>query len=372
MSEYSRALRTLGFPEGVQPTQEELKRCMERDALKILQKPRMSTAYSVLVQYTSSRTPKKAAPPANNWLEQIPLQREQPETPPMKRHRTGSPEPSSPEKVQQHPLVWIFESLDEQLSTLGQTRWAGDMDWNQTSPQAGGDDVTGACYVGNAPLEKLRSCIETRIGEQLTLELLSRVLGLADGLLSAHWMWIAEAPDVLILQNKEVVARAPDRRARFGKELALSLARGKTFRYALSPAPVVELDVVCLDLVALFGAADKFLASCRLLRRPAMPLGEVRKAVHTRTGRVLSQQLLTQLVALSSGVLDFHWARPKFQAPAQLEVAQCGLVNNTQPPGREQLAERLATFQEAIAAAAASGSLPSKEMPSEPTGKVQL
>jgi len=316
--------------------------------------------------------PKKAALPANNWLEQIPLQREQPETPPVKRRRTGSPEPPSPEKMQPHPLARIFESLDEQLSTLGQTRWVGDMDWNQSSPQAGGDDVTGACYAGSAPLEKLRSGIETCMGEQLTLEALSQVLGLADGLLRAHWVWIAEAPDVLILQNKEVVARAPDRRARFGKELALSLARGKMFRYALSPTPAVELDVICLDLAALFGAADKFLASCRLLRRPAMPLGEVRQAVYTRTGRVLSQQLLMQLVALSSGLLDFRWAKPKFQAPAQLEVVQCGSASNTRPPGREQLAERLTTFQAAMALAAASGSLPSKEIPPEPTRKVQL
>merc|ERR1719195_455064 len=199
MSEYSRALRTLGFAEGMRPTQEELKRCMERDALKVLQKPQMSSAYSVLMQYTSTRKPNKAAPPASNWVERIPLQREQPETPPTKRARTGSPEPPSPEKVQQHPLARIFQSLDEQLSALGQKRWAGDMDWNQSSPQAGGADVTGAGYAGSRPLEKLRSCIETRIGEQLTLELLSQVLGLADGLLSAYWVWKAEAPDVLIV-----------------------------------------------------------------------------------------------------------------------------------------------------------------------------
>jgi len=367
MSEYSEALRVLGFPKGAQPTEEELKRCMERDALKFLQKPRMSAAYTVLMQYTSPRNPKNAPPPANNWIVPIPLQRE-PETPPIKQRRTGSPDPDTP----MHPAARIFKCLDEELSRLGQKRWVGDVDWNEGSRQVSANDVTGARYAGSAPLEKLRKSVEAGAGQQLTLELLKQVLAIANGLLSARWIWIAGVPDVLISQNKESLASASARHARFGEELALFLGRSNFPSYALPPTPIEELDVICLDLTALFGAADKFLAECRLLRRAAMPLAKVRQAVQNRTDRVLNHQLLMQLAALSDGLLDFHWARPKFQASPQLDVAQLGLANTSHLLDHKQLEERLATFQAAASRAAANGSLPCKEMPPEPIGKVQI
>jgi hypothetical protein len=372
MSEYSEALRVLGFPKGAQPTEKELKRCMERDALKVLQKPRMSAAYTVLMQYTSSRKSKQAAPPANNWMVPVPLLREQPETPPTKKRRTGSPDPESPEKVQTHPAARIFKCLDEELSRLGQKRWVGDIDWSEGSPQVSANDVIGARYPGSAPLEKLRNVAEAGAGQQLTMELLKQVLAMSSGLLSARWVWIEGVPDLLISQNKEILASASARSARFGEEIALFQTRGNFPSYALPPTPNEELNVVCLDLTALFGAADKFLAECRLLRRPAMPLAEVRQAVQNRTDRVLNQQLLMQLAALSDGLLDFRWARPKFQAPAQLDVAQLGLANASQLLDHRQLEERLATFRAAASSAVANGSLPCKEMPPEPIAKVQF
>jgi hypothetical protein len=271
-----------------------------------------------------------------------------------------------------HPTARIFKCLDEELSQLGQKRWVGDVDWNEGSPQGSANDVTGARYSGTAPLEKLREGVETGIGQQLTPELLKQVLAIGSGLLSARWVWIAGAPDVLISQNKEILASASARHARFAEELKLCLARGNFPSYALAPTPIEELDVICLDLAALFGAADKFLEECRLLRRPAMPLAEVREAVQNRTDRVLSQQLLMHLAALSDSLLDFRWARPKFQAPAQLCVAQLGLANTSQPLDHKQFEERLATFRAAASSAVANGSLPCKDMPPEPTGKVQF
>jgi len=374
MSEYSEALRVLGFPAGAQPTEEELKRCMERDALKVLQKPRMSAAYTVLMYYTSPRKPKRAPPPENNWMVPVPLQRE-PETPPTKRRRTDSPDPETPEKVHTHPVARLFQCLDEQLSRLGQKRWAGDVDWTEGSPQVSANDVTGARYSGSAPLEKLRKSVEAGAGQQFTLELLKQVLAIANGLLSARWIWIEGKPDVLISQNKEILAGASARRGRFGEELVLFLGCTNFPSYALPPRPTQELHVICMDLTALFAAADKFLAECRLLRRPAMPLAEVRQAAQNRTGRVLSHQLLMNLAALSEGLLDFRWARPKFQAPAQLDVAQQGLVSSSQLLDHRQLEERLAAFLIAFRAAASSaaangGSLPCKEMPPEPTDNV--
>lgn len=349
MSKYIEALRLLGFPADAQPEEEELQRRMDRDALKILSKPKLSAAYTVLMR----SAPKKL---------------KEPETPRLKRRR--SPEPVNPYKLQQHPIARVFKCFEEELSRLGEKRWAGDVEW-AGNVEASSEDVTGALYAGSAPLEELQTNVEAGVGQRLTMDLLSKVLAVAGNLLSAGWIWIEEGPQMLISQNKAILASASARRARFGERLALCLARGGSFpSYALPPKPANELEITCLDLAALFGAGDKFLAECRSLRRPAMPLAEVRQAIQTRTRKVVTEQLLMQLAALSKGLLAFRWARPKLQEPAQLEVTQHGLPSTSQPLGRDHLAARLAVFKAAMASAAASGSLPCKEMPPQPTGKI--
>eukprot|EP00931_Biecheleriopsis_adriatica_P021779 TRINITY_DN14149_c0_g3_i1.p1 TRINITY_DN14149_c0_g3~~TRINITY_DN14149_c0_g3_i1.p1 ORF type:complete len:352 (+),score=60.77 TRINITY_DN14149_c0_g3_i1:66-1121(+) len=342
------ALRVLGLPTDAQPTEEELQRRMDRDALKILSKPKMSEAYTVLMKSMPKKMP-------------------EPETPRPKRKH--SPEPESPAKVQQHPIARIFKSMEDELSRLGQKRWAGDVEWAGDT-ETSSDDVTGALYAGSETLEELRKNVESTAREPLTPELLSRVLAVAGNLLSANWTWLEGVPHMLISQNKEILASSSARLLQFLEQLALCLARRSFPSYVLPPRPADELETRCLDLVSLFGAGDKFLAECRLLRRPAMPLAEVRQAMQTRTSKVVTEQLLLQLAALSEDLLAFRWARPKPQGPAHLEVMQQGLTSTSQPVGREQLAKRLARFQATMASAAASGTLPCKEMPPQPTGKV--
>lgn len=349
MSKYIEALRILGFPTDAQPTEEELQRRMDRAALKDLSNPKISSAYTLLTQHA----PKKL---------------KEPETPRPKRRR--SPEPESPDKVQQHPIARIFKCFEEELSRLGAKRWAGDVEWAaDTEPIS--EDATGALYAGSAPLEELRASVEAGAGQRLSSDLLSRVLAVAGSFLSAGWMWIEGGPQMIISQNKEILASASARRVRFGEQLALCLARGGSFPgFVLPPKPANELEMTCLDLAALFAAGDKFLGECRLLRRPAMPLAEVQQAMQTRTSKMVTEQLLMQLAAISDGLLAFRWARRKLQEPAQLEVTQHGLPSTSQTLGRDQLAERLSVFRAAAASAAKSGSLPCKEMPPRPTGKI--
>lgn len=383
---YEGALQVLGLKPGVLLTSEDVQKGLRRDALKILQDKRLLAAYNVLSKHTQAdESAAKKQPRRSNWSLVMPAAREREvsdEVPSKKSRLSVSCSPGiccspgtcrSPScshvNVESMLLTKLFASIDEKLGGRGVMTHVLDMHWKK---DAGLGDLWNRQYQGVALLEDIRTDVEYEIKAAISLDLLSNVLALANGMLMAQWVWVVkkDRPDVLLKQNREVARKDSVRRARFVEAYATAIARDKIPKQELPPKPISEIDVKCIDLGMLFDELDKLLAEHMLLRHPAVLLEKVRPTIFSRTDRQLTLECLLHILALADGMLSTRWAHAAMNEAPKLEIRQLGLDEKTLAARQEvTMRERALKFQAALVSAKTMGTLPTQQLPEEPVSR---